>query len=45
MLWKSDHKRMKIYLDTSVYNRPFDDQRQLRIQLESMAFLSYNKTD
>ena len=30
---------MKIYLDTSVYNRPFDDQSQLRIQLESMAFL------
>lgn len=30
---------MKIYLDNSVYNRPFDDQGQLRIQLESMAFL------
>lgn len=28
---------MRIYLDTSVYNRPFDDQRQARIWLESMA--------
>jgi predicted nucleic acid-binding protein len=29
---------MKIYLDTSVYNRPFDDQTQPRIWLEAMAF-------
>ncbi len=29
---------MKIYLDTSVYNRPFDDQLQPRIWLETMAF-------
>ena len=29
---------MKIYLDTSVYNRPFDDQTQPRIWLETMAF-------
>mgnify|MGYP001553428606 CR=1 FL=1 len=29
---------MKIYLDTSVYNRPFDDQIQPRIWLETMAF-------
>ena len=27
-----------IYLDTSVYNRPFDDQTQPRIWLETLAF-------
>lgn len=29
---------LRIYLDTSVYNRPFDDQSQPRIWLESLAF-------
>ena len=29
---------MKVYIDTSVYNRPFDDQRQPRIWLEALAF-------
>lgn len=29
---------LKIYLDTSVYNRPFDDQSQPRIWLETLAF-------
>ena len=29
---------MKIYLDTNVYNRPFDDQAQPRIWMEAMAF-------
>ncbi len=29
---------MKIYLDTSVYNRPFDEQTQSRILLETIAF-------
>lgn len=28
-----------IYLDTSVYNRPFDDQYQTRVRLETEAFL------
>lgn len=28
---------MKIYIDTSVYNRPFDDQTQPRISLETQA--------
>lgn len=28
----------QIYLDTSVYNRPFDDQGQPRIWLETLAF-------
>lgn len=32
--------RLKIYLDTSVYNRPFDDQNQTRVRLEAEAFLS-----
>ncbi|ETR67396.1 MAG: hypothetical protein OMM_11646, partial [Candidatus Magnetoglobus multicellularis str. Araruama] len=30
---------MKIYLDNCCYNRPFDDQSQLRIKLESEAKL------
>jgi len=30
---------MKIYLDLCVFNRPFDDQSQARIALETMAFL------
>ncbi len=29
-----------IYLDTSVYNRPFDDQTQPRICLETLAFVT-----
>jgi len=29
---------VKVYLDTSVYNRPFDDQTQPRIWLETLAF-------
>lgn len=29
----------KIYLDNCCYNRPFDDQSQLRIELETMAKL------
>ncbi|HXW01348.1 MAG TPA: PIN domain-containing protein [Anaerolineae bacterium] len=28
----------RVYLDTSIYNRPFDDQTQPRIWLETMAF-------
>lgn len=30
---------MRIYLDLCVYNRPFDDQRQPRIVIETMEFL------
>lgn len=30
---------MKVYVDTSVYNRPFDDQTQPRIGLETLAFV------
>jgi predicted nucleic acid-binding protein len=30
---------MKIYLDMCVYNRPFDDQTQPRIVLETMALI------
>lgn len=29
---------LTVYLDTSVYNRPFDDQKQPRIWLEALAF-------
>ena len=31
---------MKIYLDNSCFNRPFDDQKQLRIKLETEAKLN-----
>ena len=34
---------MKIYLDNCCYNRPFDDQLQERIYLESEAILSILK--
>ena len=30
---------MRIYLDNCCYNRPYDDQSQLRISLESQAKL------
>src|SRR4030042_3718293 len=30
----------KIYLDMNVYNRPFDDQSQVRIRLETIAIFS-----
>lgn len=33
-------KEMKIYLDNCCYNRPFDDQTQERIHLESEAILT-----
>lgn len=34
-----EKERLKVYLDTSVYNRPFDDQTQTRIKLETEVFL------
>ena len=30
---------MKIYLDTCCYNRPYDDQSQYRIRMESVAII------
>lgn len=33
-------KRLKIYLDNCCYNRPYDDQSQLSINLEALAKLS-----
>ncbi len=33
------NEKVRIYLDTSVYNRPFDNQGQTRIRLETEAFL------
>ena len=30
---------MRVYVDTSVYNRPFDDQTQPRIWLETLALV------
>lgn len=31
---------MRIYLDTNIYNRPFDDQSQVKIRLETIAIFS-----
>ncbi|MBI4824266.1 MAG: PIN domain protein [Nitrospirae bacterium] len=31
---------VKIYLDVNIYNRPFDDQSQVRIRLETIAIFS-----
>jgi len=33
-----DEEALKVYLDTSVYNRPFDNQSQPRIWLETLSF-------
>ena len=33
-------KSKRIYLDNCVYNRPFDDQSQRRIFLETIAFIT-----
>lgn len=33
----------KIYLDTNIYNRPFDDQSQVKIKLETIAIFSILK--
>ena len=30
---------IRVYLDTCCFNRPFDDQKQLRVRLESKAIL------
>ncbi len=35
-----ESKIIRVYLDTSVYNRPFDDQTQPRIGLETLAFIT-----
>lgn len=34
---------MKVYLDNCAFNRPFDDQRQIRIFLETQAKLYIQK--
>ena len=33
----------KIYLDTNIYNRPYDDQLQVRIRLETIAIFEILK--
>jgi predicted nucleic acid-binding protein len=35
----SENKKLNIYLDNCCYNRPYDDQTQLRIELETKAKL------
>lgn len=36
---ESKKKNMKLYLDNCCYNRPFDDQTQLKVHLEAQAKL------
>jgi len=36
---------MRVYLDNCCYNRPFDDQSQLRVRLEIEAFANVEITD
>ena len=36
---------MKIYLDNCCYNRPYDDQSQLRISLETISVIMREKFD
>jgi predicted nucleic acid-binding protein len=36
---KMKNKKLKIYLDNCCFNRPFDDQKQLKIKLETEAKL------
>ena len=36
-------KKLKIYLDNCCFNRPYDDQNQLRIELETKAKLFLQK--
>jgi len=36
----NDKRKTKIYLDTSVYNSPFDDQSQPRICIETLSFVA-----
>jgi len=38
-LYFTQMKELKIYLDNCCYNRPYDDQRQMRIFLETQAKL------
>ncbi len=35
----SENNKLRLYLDNCAYNRPYDDQSQLRISLESQAKL------
>ncbi|BDI20432.1 hypothetical protein ANSO36C_62340 [Nostoc cf. commune SO-36] len=35
----------RVYLDTSIYNRPFDDQTQPKVFLETQAVILINPTD
>ncbi|GEM_PF-3769733 len=35
---------MKVYLDNSVLNRPFDDQSIPKIHLETIAIFFYTRT-
>lgn len=38
-VWKDKNKIMRVYLDNCCYNRPYDDQSQIRIHLETQAKL------
>jgi hypothetical protein len=41
ILWtdKLEEEQLRLYLDNCAFNRPFDDQNQLKIKLETEAKL------
>ena len=40
---RSGEKRMRVYLDNCAYNRPYDDQSQTKIELETQAKLKIQR--
>lgn len=36
-------KKIRVYLDNCCFNRPYDDQSQIKINLEAQAKLIYKK--
>ena len=38
------HPKLRIYLDNCCFNRPYDDQSQLRISLETQAMKPITKS-
>ena len=39
----TDQKKIRVYLDNCAYNRPYDDQSQMKIELETQAKLKIQR--
>ena len=39
----ADQKKIRVYLDNCAYNRPYDDQSQMKIELETQAKLKIQR--